>query len=159
MTGRRDAGNAMGSNSRRTGLWLWLAGALGVSGLLYLTIFAIAAAVLGASFTGWRPGNESATAAASRDSPLGLRTTEHPTQASSRSTSTPGCRVDIDWTFLASIGTQECASGECTGVNSSGCAGPMQIAYVRRKPMQPRPRDRRLWNATAISVHPGQEPR
>ncbi len=41
-----------------------------------------------------------------------------------------GRRIDIDWAFLASIGTQECGSGNCSGVNSSGCAGPMQIAYV-----------------------------
>ena len=45
-----------------------------------------------------------------------------------------GRRVDIEWTFLAAIGTQECGSGTCAGVNSSGCAGPMQIAYVRGSP-------------------------
>jgi hypothetical protein len=48
-----------------------------------------------------------------------------------------GRRIDIDWTFLASIGEQECASGNCSGVNSSGCAGPMQIAYVRGSACSP----------------------
>jgi hypothetical protein len=48
-----------------------------------------------------------------------------------------GRRIDIDWTFLASIGEQECGSGNCSGVNSSGCAGPMQIAYVRGSACSP----------------------
>jgi CHAP domain len=46
-----------------------------------------------------------------------------------------GQRFNIDWAFLASIGTQECGtSGTCAGVNPSGCAGPMQISYVRESP-------------------------
>jgi hypothetical protein len=48
-----------------------------------------------------------------------------------------GRAIDIDWSFLASIGTQECGSGNCSGVNSSGCAGPMQIAYVRGSACSP----------------------
>ena len=48
-----------------------------------------------------------------------------------------GRRIDIDWSFLASIGIQECGSGNCSGVNSSGCAGPMQIAYVRGSACSP----------------------
>ena len=156
MTGRRDAGNAMGSNSRRTGLWLWLAGALGVSGLLYLTIFAIAAAVLGASFTGCA-GNESATAAQAGTAPSAYALQSIPPRRLALYQHA-GVRFDIDWTFLASIGTQECASGECTGVNSSGCAGPMQIAYVRESPCSPGPGPT-LWERYAISVHPGQAPR
>ena len=46
-------------------------------------------------------------------------------------------RFDIDWSFLASIGTQECGSGTCAGDNGSGCAGPMQIADVRESPCSP----------------------
>src|SRR3954452_3174973 len=38
-----------------------------------------------------------------------------------------GRKIDIDWTFLASIGTQECGQGACHEVSASGCAGPMQI--------------------------------
>jgi len=50
-----------------------------------------------------------------------------------------GRRFDIDWSFLASIGTQECGSGNCAGDNGSGCAGPMQIADVRESPCSPGP--------------------
>lgn len=38
-------------HGRRT-LWLWLCGVFGVGGVLFLAIFAVAVAVLGASFTG-----------------------------------------------------------------------------------------------------------
>jgi hypothetical protein len=49
-----------------------------------------------------------------------------------------GRRFDIDWAFLASIGTQECGTGSCPRVvNPSGCAGPMQIAYVRESACSP----------------------
>lgn len=48
-----------------------------------------------------------------------------------------GRTINIDWTFLASIGTQECGQGSCREVNSSGCAGPMQIAYVRGSACSP----------------------
>lgn len=48
-----------------------------------------------------------------------------------------GRRFDIDWAFLASIGTQECGQGACHEVNASGCAGPMQIAYVRGSACSP----------------------
>jgi hypothetical protein len=50
-----------------------------------------------------------------------------------------GQRFDLDWTFLASIGTQECGSGTCAEVNSSGCGGPMQIAIVRESACSPGP--------------------
>ena len=48
-----------------------------------------------------------------------------------------GRRIDIDWSFLAAIGYQECGEGNCAGVNSSGCAGPMQIGYVRGSACSP----------------------
>jgi hypothetical protein len=41
-----------------------------------------------------------------------------------------GRRFRIDWTFLASMGAQECDHGACRGDNGSGCGGPMQIAFV-----------------------------
>jgi hypothetical protein len=46
-------------------------------------------------------------------------------------------RFRIDWTFLASIGAQECGHGACRGENGSGCAGPMQIAFRRGSPCSP----------------------
>ncbi len=48
-----------------------------------------------------------------------------------------GRKINIDWTFLASIGTQECGQGACHEISSSGCAGPMQIAYVRGSACSP----------------------
>jgi hypothetical protein len=48
-----------------------------------------------------------------------------------------GGRYGVDWAFLASIGTQECGQGACHEVNASGCAGPMQIAYVRGSACSP----------------------
>jgi hypothetical protein len=67
-----------------------------------------------------------------------------------------GRRYDIDWSFLASIGTQEC-SGTCAGVNASGCAGPMQIADQRESPCSPGPGPT-LFERYGVSIHPGQAP-
>ena len=46
-------------------------------------------------------------------------------------------RFDVDWTFLASIGYQECGHGACAEVNPSGCGGPMQIGMVRESACSP----------------------
>jgi hypothetical protein len=48
-----------------------------------------------------------------------------------------GRRYDIDWTFLASIGAQECNHRICPGDNGAGCAGPMQISIQRASPCSP----------------------
>ncbi len=48
-----------------------------------------------------------------------------------------GRRYRVEWTFLAAIGTQECATGTCPGDSGSGCGGPMQIAFVRESPCSP----------------------
>lgn len=48
-----------------------------------------------------------------------------------------GRRFRIDWTFVASIGAQECGHGSCAGDNGSGCGGPMQIAFVPGSPCSP----------------------
>lgn len=50
-----------------------------------------------------------------------------------------GRRFDIDWAFVASIGTQECGTGACAEVNPSGCGGPMQIGMVRESACSPGP--------------------
>lgn len=64
-----------------------------------------------------------------------------------------GSRYQIDWSFLASIGTQECASGDCAGTNSSGCAGPMQIADERQSPCSPGSGPT-LWERFAVHADP-----
>ena len=48
-----------------------------------------------------------------------------------------GERFDVEWTFLASIGYQECGHGACAHVYPSGCGGPMQIAIVRESACSP----------------------
>jgi len=66
-----------------------------------------------------------------------------------------GRRFDIDWPFLASIGTQECGSGNCPGVNPSGCAGPMEIAYVRGSACSPDPAAPTLWERFKVDADGG----
>ncbi|HEY1853130.1 MAG TPA: CHAP domain-containing protein [Solirubrobacterales bacterium] len=58
-----------------------------------------------------------------------------------------GSALDISWPFLASIGYQECGdgTGACDGVNPSGCAGPMEIAYVRGSACSPDPSVPTIW--------------
>jgi len=65
-----------------------------------------------------------------------------------------GRRFDIDWTFLASIGTQECNNGECAGDNGSGCGGPMQIAFVPDTRCSPGPGPT-LWDVYKVSAFGG----
>lgn len=138
-------------------LWLWLMGTLGGGGLVFVAIFGLAVAVLGASFTGCQPGDEPAALA----SPSGPAPSAYALQSIPperlRIYEQAGARFDIDWSFLASIGAQECGNGECAGTNSSGCAGPMQIAYVRGSPCSPGPGPT-LWERYAVSAHPGHAP-
>jgi hypothetical protein len=58
-----------------------------------------------------------------------------------------GSAIDISWPFLASIGYQECGhgTGACFVVNPSGCAGPMEIAYVRGSACSPDPSVPTIW--------------
>ncbi len=137
------------------GLWLWLAASMGVTGLVVVAIFALVVAVLGASFTGCQPSAAPA------------EPTSGPTPSAYAAQSIPperlrlyeqaGARFNIDWSVLASIGAQECGNGECAGVNSSGCAGPMQIAYVRGSACSPGAGPT-LWERYAVSARPGKAP-
>lgn len=58
-----------------------------------------------------------------------------------------GTALDISWPFLASIGYQECGhgTGNCYVVNPSGCAGPMEMAYVRGSACSPDPSVPTVW--------------
>ncbi len=56
-----------------------------------------------------------------------------------------GTRFDISWPFLASIGVQECGTDGHCGVAPSGCAGVMEIAYVRGSACSPDPSAPTLW--------------
>lgn len=61
-------------------------------------------------------------------------------------------KVDIDWTFLASIGAQECDHGMCRGDNGSGCAGPMQISMRRGSPCSPDPSYPTEWERWGVDA-------
>jgi hypothetical protein len=137
-------------------LWLWLAGTLGGGGLVFVAIFALAVAVLGASFTGCQPGGEPALASPSGPAPSAYALQSIPPERL-RLYEQAGIRFDIDWSFLASIGAQECNSGTCAGDNGFGCAGPMQIAFKRGSPCSPG-NEPTLWERYAVSAHPGQAP-
>jgi hypothetical protein len=140
---------------RSRALWVWLLAGTGGTGVAFLAIFGVAVAVLGASFTGCEPGSEPALASTG-PTPSTYALQSIP-PARLRLYQQAGTRFDIDWSFLASIGAQECGNGDCTGVNSSGCAGPMQIAYVRGSPCSPGAGPT-LWERYAVSAHPGQAP-
>jgi hypothetical protein len=135
-------------------LWLWLLGALGGSGLVLVAIFGLAVAVLGASFTGCEPGSEPALASPTEPTPSAYALQSIPPERL-RLYEQAGTRFDIDWSFLASIGAQECGNGDCAGTNTSGCAGPMQIAYVRGSACSPG-NGPTLWERYAVNADPGR---
>jgi hypothetical protein len=141
----------MGRRRNWTGLWLWLAGGFGVAGLVVVAIFGLAVAVLGASFTGCEPASAPAVSGAT---PTAYAAESIPPERL-RLYEQAAARFDLDWSFLASIGAQECSSGECAGTNSSGCAGPMQIAYVRGSACSPGAGPT-LWERFAVNAEPGR---
>jgi len=143
------------SGHGRRVLWVWLLSGLGGTGLVLVAIFGLAVAVLGASFTGCEPSSEPALASSGPAPSAYARQNIPPGRL--RLYQQAGARFDIDWTFLASIGAQECGNGDCAGANSSGCAGPMQIADVRGSPCSPGSGPT-LWERYAVSAHPGQAP-
>lgn len=64
-------------------------------------------------------------------------------------------RFDISWPFLASIGVQECGyDGHC-GLASSGCAGVMEIAYVRGSACSPDPSVPTIWEKYKVDADGG----
>jgi hypothetical protein len=61
-------------------------------------------------------------------------------------------RFDVDWTFLAAIGYQECGNGACREINPSGCGGAMQIAVVRGSACSPDPSVPTLWERYGVDA-------
>jgi hypothetical protein len=141
------------SGQGRRVLWMWLLSSLGGTGLALVAIFGLAVAVLGASFTSCQPSSEPAIASTG-PAPSAYARQNIPPQRL-RIYQEAGTRFDLDWSFLASIGAQECGNGECAGTNSAGCAGPMQIAYVRGSGCSPGSGPT-LWERYAVNAHPGQ---
>lgn len=118
--------------ARRGLLSPWMLGATGAALALVAVLAGSLMAVLGAEIacvggSGASAAGAPATRAARRDiPPERLRLYRQ-----------AGRRFDLDWAFLASIGTQECGSGLCAHVYPSGCGGPMQIAIVRESACSP----------------------
>jgi hypothetical protein len=137
--------------------WWWLGGAFGSAGLMLVAVFGIFLAAIGGSFTGC----EAKSLAVTVTGPAGPAPSAYALQSIPPERlalyEQAGRRFDIDWSFLASIGAQECSNGSCTEVNNSGCAGPMQIAYVRNSECS-RGDGPTLWERFAVSSHPGQAP-
>ncbi len=142
----------IGYQSRGRVLWVWLLAGFASTSVALLGVFALAVAVLGASFTGCDPGSETASASTG-PTPSAYALQSIPPRRL-RLYETAGGRFDIDWSFLASIAEQECSSGDCAGVNSAGCAGPMQIAYVRGSMCSPGAGPT-LWERYAVNADPG----
>lgn len=116
---------------RARGRSLWAIGGTAVVAVVILTVAASVMAVLG--------GDLSCLGGA------GTALAQPPTRAAALDIpparlalfQAAGRRWDIDWTFVASIGEQECGLGNCPGDSGSGCAGPMQIADVRGSACSP----------------------
>ena len=119
----------MPDHARRSG-WPLLAG-LATGGVLLVAMLGAVLAITGADLachsTGPSASQSPATAMARDEIPA----------ARLRLYQAAGRRFDLEWTFLAAIGAQECHHGSCAGDNGSGCAGPMQIAVRRHSPCSP----------------------
>jgi hypothetical protein len=63
-----------------------------------------------------------------------------------------GDRFDVSWPFLASVGVQECGTDGHCGVAPSGCAGVMEIAYVRGSACSPDPSAPTLWERFGVDA-------
>jgi len=121
----------MTARSRR-GVAPWALAGAALLGLVVVAIAGTVMAVLGGSFAcmgsggGFAFSGPPTRAAVKEIPPERLRLYQQ-----------AGQRFDVDWAFLASIGSQECGHGACAEVNSSGCGGPMQIGMVRESACSP----------------------
>jgi len=117
-------------------LRLTLAGAASFLGLLLVATLGTVIALTGASL-GCTGGDADATAGP-QAGPAPTRTAREQIPADRlRLYRAAGALFRINWTFLASIGAQECDHGSCAGDNGYGCAGPMQIAIRKGSPCSP----------------------
>ncbi|MBS1886104.1 MAG: CHAP domain-containing protein [Actinobacteria bacterium] len=135
--------------SRRMLLPLAVAGAVATAVLLIIA--AVVAAIFGASASCLGAG---AGPGVTRPAPAGKAVQEIP-PARLRLYVGAGARFDISWLFLASIGVQECGyDGHC-GVAPSGCAGVMEIAYVRGSACSPDPSVPTIWERFKVDADGG----
>lgn len=130
---------------------LWPVAVVGGSGLAaFLVVAAVIAALFGASAacldtrTADSPGSAQGTGAAAEIPAARL----HIYMGAAR-------RFDISWPFLASIGVQECGTDGHCGVAPSGCAGVMEIAYVRGSDCSPDGSVPTLWERFRVDADGG----
>lgn len=127
---------ANATSSRRSLLRVAVAGASSFAGLLLVATLGLVMAVTGASLG--CPSGESNASAGGHDGPIPTRAARRQIPPSRLTLyRAAGARFRIDWTFVASIGAQECDHGSCAGDNGYGCSGPMQIATRRGSPCSP----------------------
>jgi hypothetical protein len=119
-------------SGRRSRLSLLVACACGIAAVVVATLAGTVMAILGGELACLGGGGGAVAA-----TPATRAAVEEIPPARLRIYQAAGRKINIDWTFLASIGTQECGQGACHEVSSSGCAGPMQIAYVRGSACSP----------------------
>jgi hypothetical protein len=141
---------------QRGSLRWWLLGGSLAAALLLLGALGVVVAVLGASFTGCQGAAAPSAVSGVAPAPSAAALQDIP-PARLRLYELAGQRFDIDWSFLASIGAQECNHDGCDGTNSAGCAGPMQISYVRGSACSPGSGPT-LWERFSVSAHPGRAP-
>ncbi len=153
---QRTAGQAMNEQrSHSRALWMWLLAGSASTGDRAAPVVGVAVAVLGASLGGCQPGSTESTEVDLRSNALGLCAAD-----ASRPNGCACTRVlESDLTSTGrssrSIAEQECSSGDCAGTNEAGCAGPMQIAYVRESECS-RGSGPTLWERFAVNADPGQ---
>ncbi len=140
----------MGSSTPRVRLGrVALLGALVAVALVVVCVFAFALALGGGSFD-CAPGSGGGAGSG----PAPPRTARHEIPLDRlRLYRAAGRRYDIDWTFLASIGAQECDHGMCRGDNGYGCAGPMQIAMRRGSPCSPSASEPTEWERWGVDAN------
>lgn len=119
-------------SGRRSRLSLLAVCACGVAAVVVATLAGTVMAILGGELACLGGGGGAVAAV-----PATRAAVEEIPPARLRIYQAAGRKINIDWTFLASIGTQECGQGACHEVSASGCAGPMQIAYVRGSACSP----------------------
>jgi hypothetical protein len=134
----------------RKKFWRAATVAMGGAAALLMVVAAIIAALFGASASCL----DLPAASAAGPAPTGKAAKEIP-PARLEWFVKAGQRFDISWPFLASIGVQECGGDGHCGVAPSGCAGVMEIAYVRGSECSPDPSVPTLWERFRVDADGG----
>ncbi|MBS1861972.1 MAG: CHAP domain-containing protein [Actinobacteria bacterium] len=137
--------------ARRSLVWFATLAA-GSAAIVLLVIVAVVAAVFGASVSCL--GGTATAAGTVGPTAKGAAAREIP-PARLQLFMEAGRRFDISWPFLASIGVQECGGDGHCGVAPSGCAGVMEIAYVRGSECSPDPSVPTLWERFGVDADGG----